>query len=74
VFKTAAGQKNGLRLRMQRILKGVMPGARAASVAAALLMLIEGATLLAQMGKGDGAIRDARKAASALIAAARAPQ
>jgi AcrR family transcriptional regulator len=74
VFKTAAGQKNGLRLRMQRILMQVMPGARAASVAAALLMLIEGATLLAQMGKGDAAIRDARKAASELIAAARAPQ
>lgn len=37
-------------------------------------MLIEGATLLAQMGQADMAIRDARKAALGIIAASRRPQ
>ena len=45
-----------------------MPRERAESAAAALLMLIEGATLMAQMGQGDTAIRDARKAAPGIIA------
>ena len=74
VFKAAAKQKNGLKRRMQSILEEVMPRGRAGSVAAALLMLIEGATLLAQMGQADTAIRDARKAALSIIAASRRPQ
>jgi AcrR family transcriptional regulator len=74
VFKAAARQKNGLKRRMQSILEEVMPRGRAGSVAAALLMLIEGATLLAQMGQADTAIRDARKAALDIIAASRRPQ
>ncbi|QND65498.1 TetR/AcrR family transcriptional regulator [Mesorhizobium loti] len=74
VFKAAARQKNGLKQRMQSILEEVMPRGRAGSVAAALLMLIEGATLLAQMGQADTAIRDARKAALSIIAASRRPQ
>lgn len=74
VFKAAARQKNGLKRRMQSILEEVMPRGGAGSVAAALLMLIEGATLLAQMGQADTAIRDARKAALGIIAASRRPQ
>ncbi|MFC3322394.1 TetR/AcrR family transcriptional regulator [Mesorhizobium cantuariense] len=74
VFKAAARQKNGLKRRMQSILEEVMPRGRAGSVAAALLMLIEGATLLAQMGQADTAIRDARKAALGIVAASRRPQ
>ncbi|MER8465105.1 TetR/AcrR family transcriptional regulator [Mesorhizobium sp. M1396] len=74
VFKAAARQKNGLKRRMRSILEEVMPRGRAESVAATLLMLIEGATLLAQMGQADTAIRDARKAALGIIAASRRPQ
>ena len=74
VFKAVARQKNGLKRRMQSILEEVMPRGSAGSVAAALLMLIEGATLLAQMGQADTAIRDARKAALGIIAASRRPQ
>ncbi|TIV30511.1 MAG: TetR/AcrR family transcriptional regulator, partial [Mesorhizobium sp.] len=41
---------------------------------AALLMLIEGATLMARMGQPDSAIRDARKAAMAILAAPGRPR
>ncbi|TPM39681.1 TetR/AcrR family transcriptional regulator [Mesorhizobium sp. B2-3-4] len=74
VFKAAARQKNGIRQHMQSILAPVMTRGRAESVAATLLMLIEGATLMAQMGRGDAAIRDARKAALDIVAASRRPQ
>jgi hypothetical protein len=74
VFKAVARQKNGLKRHMRSILEEVMPRGRAESVAATLLMLIEGATLLAQMGQADIAIRDARKAALGIIAASRRPQ
>ncbi|MFK0690515.1 TetR/AcrR family transcriptional regulator [Mesorhizobium sp. IMUNJ 23033] len=72
VFKAVARQKSGLRSRMQAILEHVMPPDRAEGAAAALLMLIEGATLMAQMGQP--AIGNARKAAAAIIAAASVPQ
>lgn len=72
VFKAVARQKTGLRSRMQAILEDVMPPDRAEGAAAALLMLIEGATLMAQMGQP--AIGNARKAAAAIIAAASVPQ
>lgn len=74
VFKAAARQKNSLKRRMRSILEEEMPRGRAESVAAVLLMLIEGATLLAQMGQADTAIRDARKAALDIVAASRRPQ
>ena len=74
VFKAVVRQKNGLKRRMRSILEEVMPRGRAESVAAALLMLIEGATLLAQMGQADAAIRDARKAAMGIVAASRKSQ
>ncbi|MDR6293369.1 MULTISPECIES: TetR/AcrR family transcriptional regulator [Inquilinus] len=68
VFAAVAEHKNGFRRRLRRILEQTMPGDRAEGVAAALFMLLEGATLLAQMGQGDDAIRSVRQAASALIA------
>ena len=45
-----------------------MPADRAESGATALFMLLEGATLLAQMGQGDAAMRDVRHAASSILA------
>ncbi|RJT34257.1 TetR/AcrR family transcriptional regulator [Mesorhizobium waimense] len=71
VFKAVARQKNRLRSRMQAILEDVMPPDCAEGAAAALLMLIEGATLMAQMGQP--AIGNARKAAAAIIGAASVP-
>ena len=68
VFKAVAAQKNALRLRMRQILEEAMPADRADGVAAALLMLLEGATLMAQMGQGDTAIREAKKTAVSLVA------
>jgi len=74
VFKAVARQKDGLRQRMRSILSEVMPRGRADNVAVTLLMLIEGATLMAQMGQADTALREARKAALDIIAASRRPQ
>ena len=66
VFQAVARQKNGFKARLRRILEEVMPKDRAES-SAAIFMLFEGATLLAQMGQGATAIRDARAAAASLI-------
>ena len=74
VFQAAARQKNDLKRRMRLILGEMMSADEADSVSAALLMLIEGATLLARMGQPDPAIRDARKAAMAILAARGRPQ
>jgi AcrR family transcriptional regulator len=68
VFQAALKQKEEFRQRIQRILETAMPLAQAESLSAALLMLIEGATLLAEIGQGDSAIRHARAAAATLIA------
>lgn len=74
VFEAAAAQKLGLKRRMQAILEGTMPAERAAGASAALLMLIEGATLMAQMGQGEGAIADAWEAAASIMAAKDMPR
>ncbi|MCB8875996.1 TetR/AcrR family transcriptional regulator [Acidisoma silvae] len=74
VFQAAAKQKTDLRRRLQKILEDAMTTERSESIAAALLMLIEGATLMAQIGQGDAAIRDAWKAAATLIGSVRAPR
>ena len=74
VFEAVARQKNGLRQRMRSILSEVMPRGRAENVAATLLMLIEGATLMAQMGQADTALREARKTALDVVAASRRKQ
>jgi hypothetical protein len=71
VFKAVARQKNGLKRHMRSILEEVMPRRECGGE---LLMLIEGPTLLAQMGQADIAIRHARKAALGIIAASRRPQ
>jgi AcrR family transcriptional regulator len=67
IFKAATSQKNSLQRRLRRILEEKLPRHRAESMATSLLMLIEGATLLAQMGRGGAAIRAARKAALGLF-------
>jgi AcrR family transcriptional regulator len=67
VFQAVAGHKDGLRQRLRSILEVKLPADRAESAATALFMLLEGATLLAQMGQGDGAIRDVRQAASSIL-------
>ena len=59
---------------MRLILEDLMAVDRAESTATALLMLIEGATLLAEMGQGPTAIGAARQAASCIIAAASGAQ
>lgn len=73
VFKAAARQKTRLKQRMRGILAASMPSAEAKRAAAALFMLIEGSTLLAEMGQGAVAIRNARLAAASLLAAPREP-
>ncbi|TPI58738.1 TetR/AcrR family transcriptional regulator [Mesorhizobium sp. B3-1-3] len=74
VFQAAVRQKNGLKRRMRLILEETMAADAAESVSAALLMLLEGATLMARMGRPDAAIRDARSAAMAILATRERPQ
>lgn len=69
VFKAAFAQKEKLRQRMCAILADRLPANGAESLASTLLMLLEGATLLAQMGRGDEAIQEAREAGLGLIRA-----
>jgi AcrR family transcriptional regulator len=73
VFQAAMRQKRDLQLRMQSILAHSMPGSRAEQVATILSIMIEGATVLAQMGQGRTAIDSARKTAAGILAA-EAPQ
>jgi AcrR family transcriptional regulator len=68
VFETVAKQKNGFKQRLYHILVETMPSDHAESASAALFMLFEGATLLAQMGQGAEAIRNIRKVVPSLIA------
>jgi AcrR family transcriptional regulator len=68
-FGAVVRQKLDLQRRMRNILAQSMPDDRAEYVATALFMVIEGATLLAQMGRGKMAIDHARKAAAAILAA-----
>ncbi|TIP23037.1 MAG: TetR/AcrR family transcriptional regulator [Mesorhizobium sp.] len=74
VFKAVTRQKDDLRRRIQEILEAKMPDAQAESMASALFMLIEGATLLAQMGQGKAAIENAREAAERILAVRKALQ
>jgi len=74
VFKAVAAQKNGLKLRMRQILEKNTSADRADGTAATLLMLLEGATLMAQMGQGETAIGEAKSAALSLVAAPTAQQ
>ncbi|RWN01185.1 MAG: TetR/AcrR family transcriptional regulator [Mesorhizobium sp.] len=69
VFKAVARQKGDLKRRMAEILGATIPTAKAESMASALFMMIEGATVLAQMGQGNAAIQAARQAAARILAA-----
>ena len=68
VFQAVTAQKNGFKRRLQHILAEAMPDDQAEGAAAALFMLIEGATILAQMGQGAEGIRAARLVATSIIA------
>ena len=67
VHLAARRQKAHVRERIAAILTEDMPAPRADELSSALLMLLEGAAMLAQMGPGDEAIRAARAAALTLI-------
>lgn len=71
VFEASVRQKESLRRRMADILAKLMSAAEAETASTAILMLIEGATLMAEMGQGGKAIDAARRAASDIIAAGR---
>ena len=67
VFEAVAEQKNGFKRRLRRILEKTLPRDRAETASTALFMLLEGATLLAQVGQGGKAIRNVRQAAASII-------
>lgn len=67
VFKAVERHKIGLRQRLREILLEEVPADSAESGATAIFMLLEGATLLAQMGQGGAAIRDVRIATRSLL-------
>lgn len=74
VFAAVARQKTALKRRMHAVLAESMSEDRAESTATALFLLIEGATLLAQMGQAKVAMRDARNAAASILNAPMASQ
>ncbi len=67
VHLAARRQKARVRERIAAVLTENMPAPRADELSSALLMLLEGAAMLAQMAPGDEAIRAARAAALTLI-------
>lgn len=74
VFAAVARQKTALNRRMRETLAESVSEDRAESTATALLLLLEGATLLAQMGQAKAAMRDARNAAVSILNAPMASQ
>jgi len=68
VFEAVIRQKRDLQERLQRILAQSIPEDRAKQVAMTLFMLIEGATLLAQMAQGKKAINNALEIATGILA------
>jgi AcrR family transcriptional regulator len=69
VFDAVMRQKRDLQHRLRDILAQALPDERARHVATTLSMLIEGATVLAQMGQGKTAIDNARTMAIDILAA-----
>lgn len=67
VFVAVVGHKSSLKTRLLNILGAAMDKDQAASASDAIFMLLEGATLMAQMGQGQKAILHARQAASRLV-------
>lgn len=68
VFEAVMRQKRDLQDRIRDILAQSVPEGRAPHIAMTLFMLIEGATMLAQMGQGKEAIDNSRKVAADLLA------
>jgi AcrR family transcriptional regulator len=68
VFEAVMRQKRDLQDRIRDILAPSMQEGRAPHIAMILFMLIEGATMLAQMGQGKEAIDNARNVAAELLA------
>jgi AcrR family transcriptional regulator len=68
VFEAVMRQKRDLQDRIRDILAQSMQEGRAPHIAMILFMLIEGATMLAQMGQGKEAIDNARNVAADLLA------
>ena len=69
VFDAVIEHKNSLKARLLSILEAGMEKEQAASASDAIFMLLEGATLMAQMRQGHSAILHAREAAFSLIGA-----
>ncbi|MBA5804269.1 MULTISPECIES: TetR/AcrR family transcriptional regulator [Rhizobium] len=69
VFEAVTRQKRDLQERLHRILAKSIPDDRAKQAAMSLFMLIEGATLLAQMAQGKEAINNARRIATGILLA-----
>lgn len=67
VFDAVVEHKNSLKTRLLSILEAGMDKDQAASASDAIFMLLEGATLMAQMGQGQSAILHARQAAFSLV-------
>ncbi|WP_343316017.1 TetR/AcrR family transcriptional regulator [Brucella sp. BE17] len=67
VFDAAIEHKNSLSTRLLSILEAEMNKEQAATASDAIFMLLEGATLMAQMGQGQSAILHARQAAFSLL-------
>lgn len=67
VFDAVVEHKNSLKIRLLNILGAAMDKDRAASGSDTIFMLLEGATLMAQMGQGQKAILHARQAAFRLV-------
>jgi AcrR family transcriptional regulator len=67
VFDAVVEHKNSLKTRLLSILGAAMDKDRAGSASDTIFMLLEGATLMAQMGQGQKAILHARQAAFSLI-------
>lgn len=70
VFEAILRQKSALRRQIRDVLLPLMDLERAEQVATTLFMLIEGATMLAQMGQGKMAIDNARNVAANMLATA----
>lgn len=68
VFEAVARQKRDLQQRLRDILAESLPDDRAEHIATTLFILIEGATMLAHMGRSKAAIASARKAAADVMA------
>lgn len=73
VFEAITAQKAGFQRRLGLILAESLAEDRADSIATALFMLFEGATLLAHMGQPEAALANLRLASATLLTASGLP-